>query len=110
MTIRIRGDQGQWERKGDQPRKNRMITVTDQAWSDLQSKASERGVSRSDLIELAASDPAWPQETETKLNLSDTDLETVLETILQDPTIVRSKDRAAVRRGCLALIASITGN
>lgn len=102
--IRIQGDGGQFEQKGDEPRRNRMITLTDTAWARLQEVASKRGVSRSDLIETSAMEGFWSDGLIDRIDASMAKMEDRMNELLADESVVRKRDRAVVRRAILALL------
>lgn len=104
-AVRIQGDGGQFEQKGDEPRRNRMVTLTDTAWARLQEVASKRGVSRSDLIETSAMEGVWSEDADEVRDEVLSELQDEMDELLEDESIVRRRDRAAVRRAILALLA-----
>lgn len=106
-TVRIKGDGGVFEMKGNEPRKNRMLTLTETAWTRLQDAAQSKGMSRSDLVETAAMEGQWSDDAENAPVDVLSKLESALEQLLQDEMVVRPRDRSAVRKAFKALLDEI---
>lgn len=105
--VRIQGDGGVFEMKGDEPRKNRMLTLTDTAWTRLQDAAKAKGMSRSDLVETAAIEGQWSDDAEDARDDVLNEIESALDELLADDTLVRSRDRSAVRKAVKALLDEV---
>lgn len=106
-TVRIKGDGGVFEMKGDEPRKNRMLTLTDTAWARLQDVAKARGISRSDLVETAAIEGQWSDDAEDAREDVLSEIEAALDALLADDTLIRPRDRSAVRKAFKALLDEV---
>lgn len=106
-TVRIKGDGGVFEMKGNEPRKNRMLTLTETAWTRLQDAAQSKGMSRSDLVEKAAMKGQWSDDDQDSPVDVLSKLESALDQLLQDEMVVRPRDRSAVRKALNALLDEI---
>jgi hypothetical protein len=105
MTVRIHGDSGKFEMKGDEPRKSRVITLTDTAWERLKASASARGMSRSDLIETAALKGQWSESSDHARDKVLEEIQDALDELLEDEDVTRKgKDRGTVKRTIAALL------
>ena len=103
--VRIQDDSGQFEMKGDEPRKNRMLTLTDTAWERLKAVATTKGVSRSDLIETAALEGQWSEDSDDARDEVLGEIQDALDELLEDEDVTRKgKDRGTVRRTITALL------
>jgi hypothetical protein len=105
--IRIRGNEGKFEPKGDEPRKTRGLTLTDTAWENLNTTAKQLGVSKSDLVEQSALEGRWnPDYREEMLD----EIRGLIEEMLEDQKLTRNgKDRGVVRRTLEKLIDLLGG-
>lgn len=99
-AIRPQGKDGKFVPKGDVSRTLRSMRLSEAAWEGLRQLANAEGVSRTDVVEyFALGGQGQPQQATI-----DT---ATIERVLTDPSVVRPKDRAAVRRGVMAVLREL---
>lgn len=108
MAVRERIERGRFAKREHEPRKNRMLCLSDRAWDRLQKMAEEKGVFRSDLVESIALDSQGQGSQDESRDPLLSQIESIIGQILQDPSLVRSKDRSAVRKAMRALLATLS--
>ena len=104
MTEQGRTEGGKFARKSDEPRRVRSIRLTDVTWKVLGAVATQRGITRADLIEkLVEEGIIGLSESTSKKTVAE--IESLVNQVLADPLVTRSgKDRGSVRRGLEALL------
>lgn len=115
MAMRERNDSGQFEPKGDEPRILRSIRLTDTCWEKLGEVATERSISRADILESMVEDGYLDDyqatdEDDIKLSIIE-DIQGILEGLElhgDNELEINSKDKAAGRRVLTALIEYLT--
>lgn len=99
---------GKFTLKGDEPRVVRSIRLTPKTWATLGEIASERGITRVDLIENLVATGVQNQESGVDLSTNRSqilvEIEQAMNSILDDPKVTRKgKDSGAVKRAFQAL-------
>ena len=104
-TNRIRGELGQFVQKSNEPRLVRSIRLTDLTWEAIGNAAGAQNITRADLLEQLAEQGVFSTGKSNKLSRSKiktidkSDLEAIIATILEDPSLTRNgKDKGAARR------------
>jgi predicted DNA-binding ribbon-helix-helix protein len=113
-TNRIRGELGQFVQKSNQPRLVRSIRLTDLTWEAIGNAAGAQNITRADLLEQLAEQGVFSTGKSNKLSRSKiktidkSDLEAIIATILEDPSLTRNgKDKGAARRVLQGLLSRL---
>ncbi len=106
MPEQGRTEGGKFAPKSDEPRHVRSIRLTDKTWGALGVSASERGITRADLLEqLVEEGVVASTHQSVDPQKGTTEIEPLIEQVLSDSTVTRGgKDKGAVRRGLEALL------
>ncbi len=98
------GQDGRFIPKGDSPRSLRSMRLTDAAWEGLRQIAEADSLSRTDVIErFALGGLSLPEQP----SIDPATIEPTIERVLADPSVVRPRDRAAVRRGAQSVFREL---
>jgi hypothetical protein len=113
-TNRIRGELGQFVQKSNEPRLVRSIRLTDLTWEAIGNAAGAQNITRADLLEQLAEQGVFSAGKSNKLSRSKiktidkSDLEAIIATILEDPSLTRNgKDKGAARRVLQGLLSRL---
>jgi hypothetical protein len=99
--MKLKGEDGQFTQLSDQRREVRSIRLTDRCWMLLGEIASQRGMTRADLLEKLAEDGFFASHGRSNSKT----LADLGEELLRDPIVTRNgKDTGAVRRVITALL------
>jgi hypothetical protein len=105
--MKQRNESGQFEQKGDEPRVLRSIRLTDTCWDTLGETASERSLSRADLLEELVEDGSSDRDEDGMKESIIEEMESLIQGLKKDgdnELEISSKDKAAGRRVLRALI------
>jgi len=105
MAEQGRTEGGKFALKSNEHRQVRSIRLTDSTWEALGVIATQRGITRADLLEelVKAGVISSTQPTATSGHTAP-EIEQLIEQVLADPAVTRGgKDKGAVRRGLEAL-------
>ncbi len=113
-TNRIRGELGQFVQKSNEPRLVRSIRLTDLTWEAIGNAAGAQNITRADLLEQLAEQGVFSTGKSNNLSRSKiktidkSDLEAIIATILEDPSLTRNgKDKGAARRVLQGLLSRL---
>jgi hypothetical protein len=108
MAEQGRTGSGKFAQKSDELRHVRSIRLTDSTWEALGAIATQRSITRADLLEQLAEEGLISQSQTQESNgvgKTVTEIEKLIERVLADPVVTRNgKDRGAVKRGLEALL------
>ncbi len=105
MVEQGRTEGGKFASKSEEPRYVRSVRLTDSTWEALGTIATQRSITRADLLEelVEAGAIASAQPTASS-GQAGSEIEQLIEQVLADPAVTRGgKDKGAVRRGLEAL-------
>jgi predicted DNA-binding ribbon-helix-helix protein len=106
MAVQGRTDGGKFAQKSDEVRHVRSIRLTDSTWEALGAIATQRGITRADLLEeLVKEGIVGSTQQLAKPDKETLEIEPLIDQVLADPLVTRNgKDKGAVRRGLEALL------
>ncbi len=108
MAEQGRTESGKFAQKSDELRRVRSIRLTDSTWEALGAIATERGITRADLLEQLVEEGVISQSQSQEFNgvgKTAAEIEKLIERVLADPVVTRKgKDKGAAKRALEALL------
>ena len=108
MAEQGRTESGKFAQKSDGLRRVRSVRLTDSTWETLGAIATQRSITRADLLEQLVEEGVISQSSSQESSCSGktaAEIEQLMERVLVDPAVTRNgKDKGAVRRGLEALL------
>lgn len=106
MVEQGRTQDGKFASKSEEYRRVRSIRLTDSTWETLGAIATQRGITRADLLEQLVEEGVISQSQESSsFGKTAAEIEELIERVLADPAVTRNgKDKGAVKRGLEALV------
>jgi predicted DNA-binding ribbon-helix-helix protein len=108
MAEQGRTEGGKFAPKSDEPRHVRSIRLTDATWEVLGAIATQRSITRADLLEQLVESGLISQSQSQEVESFEktvVEIEQLMKQVLADPSVTRNgKDRGAVKRALEALM------
>lgn len=104
MAEQGRTEGGKFASKSDEPRHVRSIRLTNSTWEVLGAIATQRRITRADLLEQLIEEGVI-SSGQQPISLREEGIEHLVEQVLADSSVTRNgRDRGAVKRGLEALL------